>query len=111
MLSHTNSPHHQAGHLGPFELMYNIQFGKMIIAFSCLLFNNEVNYFFQLCADIGPTLLLLGLSGAMLQVVVVGKSSLVVGGRDFGLLLILIFIHYLYSQAFISDTFVPPTKI
>jgi len=32
----------QHGHLGPFELMYNIQFGKMVIAFSCLLFNNEV---------------------------------------------------------------------
>ena len=36
-----------AGHLGPFELMYNIQFGKMVIAFLCLLFFNEVNYFFD----------------------------------------------------------------
>mmetsp|Transcript_30415 Transcript_30415/g.61914 ORF Transcript_30415/g.61914 Transcript_30415/m.61914 type:complete len:460 (+) Transcript_30415:58-1437(+) len=58
----------QAGHLGPFELMYNIQFGKMLIAFSCLLFNNEINFFFQLCYEIGPLLFLLGLSGAMLQV-------------------------------------------
>lgn len=58
----------QAGHLGPFELMYNIQFGKMILAFSGLLFNNEINYFFQLCAETGPILLVLGLSGAMLQI-------------------------------------------
>eukprot|EP00614_Pseudopedinella_elastica_P000330 CAMPEP_0172605538 /NCGR_PEP_ID=MMETSP1068-20121228/25784_1 /TAXON_ID=35684 /ORGANISM="Pseudopedinella elastica, Strain CCMP716" /LENGTH=486 /DNA_ID=CAMNT_0013407977 /DNA_START=86 /DNA_END=1546 /DNA_ORIENTATION=+ len=58
----------QMGHLGPFELMYNIQFGKMVIAFSCLLFNNEVNYFFQMLWDTGPVLFLLGLSGSMLQI-------------------------------------------
>jgi solute carrier family 35 (UDP-galactose transporter), member B1 len=40
----------QAGHLGPFELMYNIQFGKMMLAFCGLLFNNEINFFFQLVA-------------------------------------------------------------
>ena len=40
----------------------------MIIAFSALLFNNEVSYFFELCGEIGPLLLLLGLSGALLQI-------------------------------------------
>ena len=57
-----------AGHLGPFELMYNIQFGKMVIAFLCLLFFNEVNYFFDLVYQTGPILLALGLAGAMLQI-------------------------------------------
>ena len=58
----------QAGHLGPFELMYNIQFGKMVIAFLCLLFFNEINYFFDLVYQTGFTLLALGLAGAMLQI-------------------------------------------
>jgi solute carrier family 35 (UDP-galactose transporter), member B1 len=57
-----------AGHLGPFELMYNIQFGKMVIAFLCLLFFNEVNFFFNLVYETGFLLLALGLSGAMLQI-------------------------------------------
>jgi len=55
-------------HVGPFELMFNIQLGKAILAFLGLVFLNEIDYFFQMCAETGPVLLVLGLTGAAGQV-------------------------------------------
>mmetsp|Transcript_17662 Transcript_17662/g.46158 ORF Transcript_17662/g.46158 Transcript_17662/m.46158 type:complete len:441 (-) Transcript_17662:5-1327(-) len=55
-------------HVGPFELMYNIQKGKAILAFIFLMALNEVNYFFQMCYETGPILLLLGFTGACGQI-------------------------------------------
>jgi len=52
----------------PFDLMYNIQLGKTILAFIGLLVLNEVHVFLQMCADMGFLLVALGLSGAMGQV-------------------------------------------
>ena len=40
-------------HVGPFELMYNIQLGKCILAALSLIFLNEVNYFFQV-GEVAP---------------------------------------------------------
>jgi UDP-galactose transporter B1 len=55
-------------HVGPFELMYNIQLGKCILAGLGLIFTNEVNYFFVMCQQTGPVLVVLGLTGAIGQV-------------------------------------------
>lgn len=55
-------------HVGPFELMFNIQLGKTILAFLGLVFLNEIDYFFHMCAETGPILLLLGFTGAAGQV-------------------------------------------
>ena len=55
-------------HVGPFELMYNIQLGKAILAFISLMALNEVHHFFQMVAETGWVLLALGLTGAMGQV-------------------------------------------
>jgi len=54
--------------VGPFDLMYNIQLGKTIIAFVGLLVLNQVHIFFQMCQDMGFILVALGLTGAMGQV-------------------------------------------
>ena len=37
----------QRDHVGPFELMFNIQLGKAILAFLSLVIFNEVNYFLR----------------------------------------------------------------
>uniref|UniRef100_A0A7S1Y487 Sugar phosphate transporter domain-containing protein n=1 Tax=Grammatophora oceanica TaxID=210454 RepID=A0A7S1Y487_9STRA len=55
-------------HVGPFDLMYNIQLGKTILAGVGLLVLNQVHIFIQLCQDMGFLLVALGLSGAMGQV-------------------------------------------
>ena len=55
-------------HVGPFELMFNIQLGKTILSFLGLIFLNEIDYFFKMVAETGPVLVVLGLSGAMGQV-------------------------------------------
>ncbi|KAJ1446673.1 UAA transporter [Pelagophyceae sp. CCMP2097] len=55
-------------HVGPFELMFNIQLGKTILAFLGLVMLNEIEYFFQMCRATGPVLLVLGLTGAVGQV-------------------------------------------
>eukprot|EP00980_Cylindrotheca_fusiformis_P004076 scaffold880_cov132-Cylindrotheca_fusiformis.AAC.72 len=52
----------------PFDLMYNIQLGKTILAGVALLVLNQLHIFFQMCQDMGPSLVALGLSGAMGQV-------------------------------------------
>lgn len=54
--------------VGPFDLMYNIQLGKTIIAFVGLLVLNQVHIFLQMCSDMGFILVALGLTGAMGQV-------------------------------------------
>ena len=53
---------------GAFELMFNIQLGKAILAFLSLVIFNEVNYFLQMVQETGPVLLALGVTGAMGQV-------------------------------------------
>lgn len=52
----------------PFDLMYNIQLGKTILAGVSLLVLNQLHIFVQMCQDMGFLLLALGLSGAMGQV-------------------------------------------
>lgn len=52
----------------PFDLMYNIQLGKTILAGVSLLVLNQVHVFVQMCADMGFMLVALGLSGALGQV-------------------------------------------
>mmetsp|Transcript_22281 Transcript_22281/g.68777 ORF Transcript_22281/g.68777 Transcript_22281/m.68777 type:complete len:375 (-) Transcript_22281:24-1148(-) len=58
----------QKDHVGPFELMFNIQLGKAILAFLSLVILDEVGYFFVMVRETGPVLLALGLTGAMGQV-------------------------------------------
>ena len=55
-------------HVGPFELMFNIQLGKAILAFLGLVMLNEIDYFFAMVQETGPVLIVLGLTGAMGQV-------------------------------------------
>jgi len=55
-------------HVGPFDLMYNIQLGKTIIAGASLLVLNQVHVFLQMCQEMGFVLVALGLTGAMGQV-------------------------------------------
>merc|ERR1719221_1471628 len=54
--------------VGPFDLMYNIQLGKTILAGVGLLVFNQVHIFIQMCQDMGFLLLALGLTGAMGQI-------------------------------------------
>lgn len=54
--------------VGPFDLMYNIQLGKTIIAGVSLLVLNQVHVFLQMCQEMGFVLVALGLTGAMGQV-------------------------------------------
>lgn len=56
--------------VGPFELMYNIQLGKAVISFCCLLITNNLLEFFNTLADGGIMLIVLGLTGALGQVFV-----------------------------------------
>jgi len=55
-------------HVGPFDLMYNIQLGKTILAGVALLILNQVHVFLQMVSDMGFLLVALGLSGALGQV-------------------------------------------
>lgn len=52
----------------PFDLMYNIQLGKTILAGIALLVLNQLHIFVQMCQDMGFLLIALGLSGALGQV-------------------------------------------
>ena len=52
----------------PFDLMYNIQLGKTILAGIGLLVLNELHIFLQMVQDMGFLLVALGLSGALGQV-------------------------------------------
>ena len=55
--------------VGPFDLMYNIQLGKTILAGIGLLVLNQIHIFVQMCQEMGFLLVALGLSGAL------GRSS------------------------------------
>jgi UDP-galactose transporter B1 len=52
----------------PFDLMYNIQLGKTILAFIGLLVLNQLHIFIQMVQEMGFLLVALGLSGALGQV-------------------------------------------
>lgn len=52
----------------PFDLMYNIQLGKTILAGVSLLVLNQLHIFIQMCQEMGLLLVPLGLSGALGQV-------------------------------------------
>jgi solute carrier family 35 (UDP-galactose transporter), member B1 len=52
----------------PFDLMYNIQLGKTILAGVGLLVLNQVHVFLAMIQEMGLVLVLLGLSGALGQV-------------------------------------------
>jgi UDP-galactose transporter B1 len=54
--------------VGPFDLMYNIQLGKTILAGVSLIVLNQVHIFWQMCQEMGLLLVALGLSGALGQV-------------------------------------------
>jgi UDP-galactose transporter B1 len=55
-------------HIGPFDLMYNIQFGKAVISFVILIITNQLGAFVDTLQKGGITLFFLGLSGALGQV-------------------------------------------
>mmetsp|Transcript_8126 Transcript_8126/g.16852 ORF Transcript_8126/g.16852 Transcript_8126/m.16852 type:complete len:487 (+) Transcript_8126:163-1623(+) len=52
----------------PFDLMYNIQLGKTILAGVSLLVLNQLHIFVEMCQEMGFLLIALGLSGASGQV-------------------------------------------
>lgn len=54
--------------IGPFDLMYNIQLGKTILAGIGLIVLNQVHIFARMVQDMGFLLVALGLSGAIGQV-------------------------------------------
>jgi len=54
--------------VGPFDLMYNIQLGKTILAGIGLLVFNQMHIFIQMVQEMGFLLVALGLSGALGQV-------------------------------------------
>lgn len=54
--------------VGPFDLMYNIQLGKTILAGVGLLVLNQMHIFLQMVQEMGFLLVALGLSGALGQV-------------------------------------------
>lgn len=55
-------------HVEPFDLMYNIQFGKAVIAFCSLVATNGLNDFIGTIQNGGISLFFLGLTGALGQV-------------------------------------------
>jgi len=55
-------------HVGPFDLMYNIQMGKTILAGVLLIVTNQVQEFFTMIDNMGLLLVALGLTGAAGQV-------------------------------------------
>lgn len=57
-------------HVGPFDLMYNIQFGKAFISFCVLIAINQLDELQQTLQNGGMFLVLLGLTGAIGQVFV-----------------------------------------
>lgn len=56
-------------HVGPFDLMYNIQLGKAVISFLTLVAVNELGPFIQSVQEGGLMLLVLGFTGALGQVI------------------------------------------
>lgn len=59
-----------AEHVGPFDLMYNIQFGKAVISFCVLIAVNQLDELLQTLQSGGLFLLVLGFTGAVGQVFV-----------------------------------------
>lgn len=57
-------------HVEPFDLMYNIQLGKAVISFCCLVASNGLNDFIATLSDGGMALVVLGFTGALGQVFV-----------------------------------------
>jgi len=55
-------------HVGPFDLMFNIQLGKAILAGLFLIIFNQVNVFIDMVSDMGFLLVALGFTGALGQV-------------------------------------------
>jgi UDP-galactose transporter B1 len=55
-------------HVGPFDLMYNIQLGKAVISFCALVTTNGLVSFFETISIGGWSLVALGLTGAIGQV-------------------------------------------
>ena len=54
-------------HVGPFDLMYNIQVGKTIISGVGLLVFNQIHLFLEMCQRMGLGLVALGLTEALGQ--------------------------------------------
>ena len=57
-------------HVEPFDLMYNIQFGKAVISFIVIIITNQLSQFNDTINHGGLMLIVLGLTGAMGQVFV-----------------------------------------
>lgn len=55
-------------HVGPYDLMFNIQFGKSLISFCTLLVVNGLHDFANTISDGGMSLVILGFTGAIGQV-------------------------------------------
>lgn len=60
----------------PFDLMYNIQLGKAVISFCCLVATNGLNDFIDTLSGGGMSLVILGLTGALGQVRVYQRVAL-----------------------------------
>lgn len=61
-------------HVGPFDLMYNIQLGKSVMSFCALVATNGINDFFTSLNQDGISLIFLGVTGAVGQVI--SRSSI-----------------------------------
>jgi UDP-galactose transporter B1 len=57
-------------HVGPFDLMFNIQLGKAVISFVTLIATNGINEFVHTLSSGGIMLVVLGVTGAIGQVFV-----------------------------------------
>jgi UDP-galactose transporter B1 len=68
-------------HVEPFDLMYNIQFGKAVISFCCLVATNGLNDFVHTISEGGMSLVILGLTGALGQVRDLPTNSLQVSAK------------------------------
>jgi UDP-galactose transporter B1 len=55
-------------HVEPFDLMFNIQLGKAVISFCCLVATNGLNDFIATLTDGGMAMIILGFTGALGQV-------------------------------------------
>lgn len=57
-------------HVEPFDLMFNIQLGKAVVSFVCLVVTNGLGNFFETVSVGGLPLIILGFTGALGQVFV-----------------------------------------
>ncbi len=55
-------------HVEPFDLMFHIQFAKVLLSGIAIICTGQINHFLEMVQDTGPILFLLGIAGAAGQV-------------------------------------------